>query len=178
MVTNGVNVSEMVQDSLGFRTVFDILNVDHAQVTGSLGWWQALLFWTVINSAAFLTYGGKLRRGLRWFQLFSTVGLVLVVSWSRQNQHIADLELSALKRERLSGEFHIIERIVEDFTPGKADGHPPEQFRVGNTHFTYSPYEITSAFHQVVENGGPLRNGLKVRIAETDGKILRLEIAQ
>ena len=50
--------------------------------------------------------------------------------------------------------------------------------RVDTAHFSYSKYEINSGFRRNVGQGGPMREGLFVRIANVDGEIARLEIAR
>jgi hypothetical protein len=80
---------------------------------------------------------------------------------------------------RLSaGEYTIVEGVVSDFTPQRADGHPPESFRVDSHHYQYSPYELAPGYHTVQVKGGVIKSGLRVRIADIDGHIARLEVAQ
>jgi len=76
-----------------------------------------------------------------------------------------------------SGKGHVIEGIVTAFIPEGPDGHPLEQFRVAGEDFWYSSSNGTSGFHWTVGKGGPMRNGLKVRITTVGEEIARLEIA-
>jgi hypothetical protein len=77
-----------------------------------------------------------------------------------------------------SNRYRVIEGIVRDFVAEGPDGHPRERFTVGGTSFQYSSSDITSAFHQTVARGGPVRLGMWVRIAAVDGAIARMEIAR
>ena len=82
-----------------------------------------------------------------------------------------------------AGRFSIVEGPVTEFDEyfggvfGKA-----ESFMVSGKRFTVSRY-IGSAgehggFHQLSSQGGPIRDGLNVRIAYSGSEILRLEIAK
>jgi hypothetical protein len=60
--------------------------------------------------------------------------------------------------------------------------YPPTHFWVGNVRFTYRTYEPkTGGFSGVFTAPGEdlkLRDGLRVRIAHRDGRILRIEVAE
>ena len=68
------------------------------------------------------------------------------------------------------------EGVVRDFVPERLGGHGLERFRVGDTRFEYSSSDSKSAFNWTVGNGGPIREGLRVRILDVDGAIARVEI--
>jgi hypothetical protein len=72
--------------------------------------------------------------------------------------------------------YTTVEGTVSNFVAGQPDGHPMERFTVGGHEFMYSPYTATG-FNRVSTLGGPMREGLRVRIAEVQGNIARLEIA-
>ena len=83
------------------------------------------------------------------------------------------------RRERLRrGEFEVVGGVVQNFTPGDTMRHVAERFEVAGHAYSYPPYVMTVAFHRTVERGGPIREGLRVRIADVDGKIARLEVAR
>lgn len=78
-----------------------------------------------------------------------------------------------------SGRYEIVEGKVTDFTPGgEWRGHTTESFLVKGKRFEYSWYSVTAGFNQTEPHGGPVREGLWVRIAHVNGEIARLEIAQ
>ena len=87
-------------------------------------------------------------------------------------------EYDQLRRARERGEFRTIQGYVTNFVAQSADGHPRETFRVGDAVFDYSADDMTSAFHQSAGKGGPIRQGVRVRIADADGSIVRLEVAK
>jgi hypothetical protein len=85
-------------------------------------------------------------------------------------------EYDLLRSSLRSGAFRLVDGHVADFIPQQADGHPIERFRVDGVRFEYSRSDITSAFHRTATEGGPIRNGVAVRIADVNGKIARLEV--
>lgn len=87
-------------------------------------------------------------------------------------------EYDMLRAALKAGEFVTVEGRVDNFVPEGPDGHPTERFRVGDSSFSYSTSDFTSAFHQTAAQGGPIREGLSVRIADVNGAIARLEIAR
>ena len=86
-------------------------------------------------------------------------------------------ERESFERAVRSGDYTTIQGIVTQFTPEGADGHPMESFCVSGVCFRYSSSEATAAFHRTQREGGPIRDSLQVRIAEHEGRILRLEVA-
>jgi hypothetical protein len=75
------------------------------------------------------------------------------------------------------GAAKVVTGCVSDLVPEGPDGHPSERLRVGDHAYTYSSYDLTPAFNRTVPHGGPMRDGLCVRIADLQGRILRLEVA-
>jgi len=76
-----------------------------------------------------------------------------------------------------TGNYGVAEGRVEDFSPRPYAGHRDECFRVQGTSSCYSDGAIQAGFNQSASHGGPIREGLPVRIAYYDGQILRLEVA-
>lgn len=74
-----------------------------------------------------------------------------------------------------SGDYQTIEGPIEYFEEySRGEG---ERFSVGNVHFEYSSFNLSvCGFKQLVSEGSPIKNGLQVRIAYKDGRILKLEI--
>jgi hypothetical protein len=76
------------------------------------------------------------------------------------------------------GSYQRVEGVVTGFRPGRADSHPPEEFDVDGHHFRYAPADQFYGFNTVAGEGGPIHEGARVRIADVDGIIARLEIAK
>jgi hypothetical protein len=74
------------------------------------------------------------------------------------------------------GDYWLVEGVVTDFKPMPYEGHTMECFSVQEERFCYSDYVITPGFRNTASHGGPIRDGLPVRIADRGGVILRLEI--
>lgn len=68
--------------------------------------------------------------------------------------------------------------VVTDFHPMPATGHASETFRVNTASFEFSGFETSCSFHQAAAFGGPLREGLPVRVFHKDGRILRLDVVR
>lgn len=75
-----------------------------------------------------------------------------------------------------NGNYAVVEGDVEDFRPMPFQGHQDECFSVHGERFCYSDYGIQPGFNWSASHGGPIRQGLPVRIAHYDGQILRLEV--
>lgn len=77
-----------------------------------------------------------------------------------------------------SGDFRVEEGIVTKFRPpADVGGKGPEQFCVADTCFAYSKYVAYAGFHNTSAHGGPLREGLQVRVTHVGNAIVRLQIA-
>jgi hypothetical protein len=57
-------------------------------------------------------------------------------------------------------------------------GHANEHFTVCGVPFSYSDYVVTEGFNRTSSHGGPMREGLWVRITYVGDIIARLEIAK
>ena len=75
-----------------------------------------------------------------------------------------------------NGQTEFVEGMVTNFHPMPAAGHAMESFMVKGVRFRYSDYVITAGFNNTASHGGPIREGLLVRIWHRDGEILRLDI--
>ena len=89
--------------------------------------------------------------------------------------------LLAYRGALASGEHHVVEGVVTDFDPTAYFGKKEESFVVDGVRFAYSDNRVTPAFNHTSSHGGPIREGLRVRIAylarRSDNAILKLEIA-
>jgi hypothetical protein len=76
----------------------------------------------------------------------------------------------------------MVEGRVEGFVPGGLNGHTAESFSVSGVGFSYSVPIFDGGFHQIQALGGPIREGLRVRIyylpASRENKIVRIEVAE
>jgi hypothetical protein len=76
------------------------------------------------------------------------------------------------------GHVQVTEGPVTDFVPMPYEGHAQERFTVRGHTFSYSDYVLSPGFHNTASHGGPIREGLNVRVTFAGNLILRLEVAQ
>jgi hypothetical protein len=87
-----------------------------------------------------------------------------------------------MKRALREGNYQVAEGRVEHFVPMPYQGHAAETFDVRGVRFSYSTYDVTPCFKYTASHGGPIREGLEVRISykatddiRGDNCILKLE---
>jgi hypothetical protein len=100
-------------------------------------------------------------------------GLLWVGLGTLNYSHFANLRNTA----RIGG-AEVVEGEVKEFVPMPYEGHAQETFVVSGRTFSYSDYDETKGFNHTQSHGGPMREGLQVRIAHVDGSIVKLEIAR
>jgi len=88
------------------------------------------------------------------------------------------------KTQLRTGHYHTVEGRVEHFVPMPYQGHALEKFDVQGVRFSYGTYMVTSCFNHTTSHGGPIYEGLQVRIAyaptgngSEQNCILKLEVA-
>jgi hypothetical protein len=84
---------------------------------------------------------------------------------------------SSLASALREGRCDIVAGKVTQFHPMPASGHDTERFVIGNRQFKYSDYIVSPGFNNTSSHGGPIRDGLRVRIHYVGNDIARLEIA-
>jgi hypothetical protein len=162
-----------------YVTVFDAATADGPMRHWSF-WAQGLV---LVAAGLFLVLAGpiltKLKRPGRYgayaffgwiffsFACLWTIGSATMVIW--QNLH----DREAVREGRCS----VVAGLVENFHPDPPEDHASERFDVSGVHFEYSTFTIGSGFNLTVPQGGPMREGLPVRICYSNRRILRLEIA-
>lgn len=72
-----------------------------------------------------------------------------------------------------SGNYAVVEGPVEDLYQDSK----MECFSVRHVRFCYGDAVIQPGFNQTASHGGPIREGLPVRVTYYDGQILRMDIA-
>jgi hypothetical protein len=83
-----------------------------------------------------------------------------------------------LRSAARNGSAEIVEGKVEQFVPMPYEGHAHETFIVNGRYFSYSDFDLTRGFNNTQSHGGPIKEGLQVRITHVDGSIVKLEIAK
>jgi uncharacterized membrane protein len=112
--------------------------------------------------------------------LFAGCYLVFAVLWTLVVTLVTLVSHHRAVEALRDGRARVVEGVVAGFDPMPAEGHKSERFTVGDVHFTYSDYEVIPGFHQARSHGGPVREGLPVRIhysgPRSEAMILELEI--
>ncbi len=75
-----------------------------------------------------------------------------------------------------TAQYTVVEGPVTDFVPNPYKD--AESFVVNGHRFSYAQAIVTTGFRQTAADGGPIREGLYVRISYSGNLILRLEVAQ
>lgn len=159
-----------------YVTVFD---------ASHLGWRN---FWPIALGLLFVAIGsvqlfapglfarlpGKARLGrpFAWFFLLFAILWTGIASWSLIGDAL-DARAHALRRDCTT-----VEGRVEHFRPMPPEGHDLESFDVAGRHFEYSDFIMSAGFNTSASHGGPIREGLPVRICYRGGDILVLEVAR
>jgi hypothetical protein len=71
-----------------------------------------------------------------------------------------------------------VEGVILNYTPQQWTGRPLEKFRVDTSLFSFDGFGASPAYHQRLRSGGPLREGMRVRVFEHRGNILRIEVVR
>jgi len=106
------------------------------------------------------------RIGLMFAMAFVSVLFVISLYWGVSKKY----RLSQTKPQFVEGE-------ISNFVPMPYSGHAYESFTVNGLSFSYSDYAITGCFNETKSHGGAIKeNGQRVKIAYTDGCIMKLWI--
>lgn len=73
-------------------------------------------------------------------------------------------------------QFSVVEGRVTNFRPMPYEGHQDECFSVQSRTFCYSDFQVTAGFNNSASHGGPIREGLPVRVSYIDSTIVRLDV--
>jgi hypothetical protein len=155
-----------------FQTAFDIAHEGYG------AWWfPAIGLVLVLVSGLFVlnpTLAILLGIWGRPKKLFSWVFLGFSVLWTVMTFGITYREYRAAATALKEGRYLVAEGLVENFVSGPKQ----ESFTVGNRSFSYADSVVTAGFRHTASHGGPVHEGLYVRVTYVGNLILRLEIAQ
>ncbi len=156
-------------DSLSYHVVFDIsrrLPQD---------WWIFILPIGIVYVVARFSLRAQFNQHRLFKRIFVGFAIVLSLGFGWGTWGTGCRLRSAL----VNGDVRVIEGIVNDFIPQRWNYKYPEQFVVVTPTGRYK-YSYFSAFRTggLCSSHGYIRNGVRVRIADRDGIILRLEVAR
>lgn len=110
--------------------------------------------------------------------VFAFFFLGFSVLWTATSFVATYLDYSSLSNAEKTNRAEVVEGLVTNFKPMPASGHAMERFCVLDKCFEYSDYVITGGFNNTSSHGGPIREGLRVRISYLDNSIVKLEVAK
>lgn len=161
---------------VSYKTVFDVTQSGYRQ------WWfpaAGLIFIVVGLALPFLIRIGFFRRPAAWMESwFPAVFVGFAVLWTLGSLALTATDYLGLAADLRHGRCEVVEGVVEQFDPMPYEGHKDESFVVGGHRFHYSDYEVSAGFNQSASHGGPIREGLPVRIHYRGDEIAKLEVAQ
>jgi hypothetical protein len=151
-----------------YRVVFDLSQK-------SFQWWfpvVGLIFAGI--GGVFIWLGRRNRWPLsRSFAGYFIVGFACL--WSGLTFAPMFHEYLNLRSAYRHGQFSLVEGSVTNFRPMPYEGHQDECFSVQSDTFCYSDYVVTAGFNNSASHGGPIREGLRVRVSYIGNTIVRLE---
>jgi len=153
-----------------YRTVFDVAQNQFHWAYPSFG----LLFLAVglILVAVVSRWSKRLApRVMGWLMIAFALGWTAVALYSTHESY------REYVRALVSGKAIIREGTVEQFQPSAYEGMD-ECFQVKDAKFCYSDDSAGPEFHRTGAHGGPIHQGLPVRVTAYHGAILRLEIGE
>jgi hypothetical protein len=109
---------------------------------------------------------------------FSVLFLGFAVLWTVTSFAATFFEYRSLKLARENGQAQVVEGTVKNFVAMPATGHAMEKFCVREACFQYSDFAITAGFNNTASHGGPIKDGLPVRVTYVGGAIVKLEVAK
>jgi hypothetical protein len=165
--------------TMQYQVVYDIQQINYP------GWWifgVGLVFassgtvFFFLRDTAFINslfdMGGPVRRVI--IPLFAVFfGLLWLLIGCLNYAHFA-----SLRKLAGSENIDVVEGTVTQFVPMPYEGHANETFIVNGHRFAYSEYDETTGFHHTQSHGGPIREGLYVRVTYSGNDIFKLEIAR
>jgi hypothetical protein len=156
-----------------YETVFALSDVRYAALPYVLG---GLGFVAIGVGLVVFPRGGRHRAG-RWIDRgFGVLFLAFSLFWTCAAFLGSYADYRRVADAVADGRFHLVEGRVHDFRPMPVHGHALEHFCVQQACFAYSDFEASPGFNRTSSHGGPIREGLAVRVAHVGNTIVRLEV--
>jgi hypothetical protein len=160
-------------DSTTFIPIFDLIHEGFRPAT-----YLQNIIWVALTvlGVAVVTRLTSMRSVKRWSTLAALAvggGLLGVFVL---NLCIRYMEFARLRNAVRNGRYSVVVGDVTDFRSG--DTHRPETFVVDGHSYSYSSSWSSVAFNRDSASGGPIRQGLRLRITDVGGAIVKLEVAE
>ncbi len=162
---------------MDYKVVFDITEAGYRSWT-----FPALGFAGVVVGAVLVAarkhFPGVWHKHPRASSTFAFSFLGFATFWTAATFLGTYAEYSSLRTARETNHASVVEGVVTDFKPMPWGGHTDEKICVQKVCFQYSDYTITSGFNNTSSHGGPIREGLPVRVSYVENSIVKLEVAK
>jgi hypothetical protein len=152
-----------------YRVAFDLYQKSYE-------WWFPAFGLIFVAIGAALVWLG---RAMNWQRSRRFVGYYMIglaCLWSGVTFSTTFREYTVLRSAYRRSQFSVIEGRVTNFRPMPYQGHQDECFSVQSHRFCYSDYAVMAGFNNSASHGGPIREGLPVRISYVGSTIIRLEV--
>lgn len=158
---------------MDYEVAFEISNSG----IGALSFILPGFLFMAIGAALVRFRSSLFRDSPKWLaNVFSFIFFGFSILWTLDAGLGIGHEQTSLREKYAEGKFKVVEGQVEHFDPMPKSGHKMESFTVNGVKFEYSDYIVTPGFHNAASLGGPIREGLPVRISYIDNTILKLEV--
>ena len=156
-----------------YTTVFDVAR------DGFAAWWgtAAGAAFIVVGTGALIHLRRQIGPKARFQKMFMVVWTGFAVVWTISVYSGTHTEFVQLREALATNQFTVVEGLVTNFKPAPTGGHADEQVDVGEHHYSFSDYVVIAGYHRSRSHGGAMREGLRVRIADVNGQIARLDTA-
>jgi hypothetical protein len=164
---------------MNYSTVFDVTN------TGSVNWhFVAIGLSLIVIGIALVALRSRFANWAYWplgirryANRFAFVFLAGATCWTLIVFATSAGQHRSLTHAVEDRKFQIVEGRVSNFRPMPYAGHAMESFCVEGYCFEYSDYVVNGGFNNTSSHGGPIRDGVLVRISFVGNKIIKLEMA-
>jgi hypothetical protein len=189
-----IGLPQRIGTSMNFKTIFDAAHQGYATwwfpaaglvgvFVGALYVFKPALMLSMSRGAQFVSKPTMFRSLSDGSQgaankIISWCLLIFALLWTLGTFVFTFAEYRYVVNALNEGRYAIVEGPVTGFVPMPYEGHSQESFVVGGHRFSYSENIITSGFHNTASHGGPIREGLYVRVSYLGNLILRLEVAE
>jgi hypothetical protein len=160
---------------MNYELVFDV------REAGYRYWWFPAvgLGFLALFIGMFLWRRRRPYTGRSWkHRYMPQVGVAISLFWTTVAFQGTFNEYRRMADAMATGRYEMVEGVVTQFVPMPFEGHAKETFSVAGHRYAYADAIVTAGFNTSQSHGGPIHEGLQVRIADVDGAIARLEIAR
>ena len=156
-----------------YELIFDITR------EGFRNWWFPAfgLFFVALGVVGAMVERHFAARPGRWPRALGVWAfLSFSVLWTILSGFFIYRDYARLVRAFEQDTVQYVEGPVQNFIPMPANGHGVERFEVGGKRFEYSHNVASAGFNHTSTKGGPIHEGLQVRIGYVGDTIVRLEV--